>query len=173
MKSINQTGMTLTESLAACALLAALLSLSPSIFSIIDKQRLASANTQLSQLILQARSYALTNNVRTTLCHLDQQQRCSSQWQPKLSLFLDSNGNRQLDHSERLLAASTLSHVQLDWRGMSPANSLHFNGNGHTFVSNGTFTLCHINKLDHHYQLVINRQGRLRSVKQSTACRQD
>lgn len=172
MKPTNQTGMTLPESLATCVLLATLLSLTPSLLKIIDKQQLASANTQLTQLILQARSYALTNNVRTTLCHLDQQQRCSSQWHPELSLFIDSNGNRQLDHSEGLITVSTLKHVQLNWRGMAPANSLHFNGNGHTFVSNGTFTLCHP-ELQQTYQLVVNRQGRLRNVKLSTVCRQD
>lgn len=172
MHSSNQSGATLLDALVTLSLLATLASLAAPLEQLIEQQQLRSATSELTQMTLQARAYALSNNTRTTLCYLEQDQRCSSKWQPQISVFTDGNGNRQLDNQEQLLSFSHLKNIKLSWRGMAPANSLHFNGNGHTFVSNGTFTLCH-SHLTQGRKLIINRQGRLRSENSSTPCEHD
>ncbi len=168
----SQRGYTLAEALISGLIIVTLTSIAIPCHSWIQQQRLKSSKSQLQQLTLHARSYALQNNERVTLCHLAIDQRCSNLWSPQLSLFSDPNGNRRLDHDERLITFSNLGAVSLQWRGMAPANSLHFNGSGHTFVSNGTFSLC-LPGQETLYKLVLNRQGRLRTETQHTGCNAD
>ncbi|MCJ8170660.1 GspH/FimT family pseudopilin [Atopomonas sediminilitoris] len=172
MTTTQQGGASLLDALVALSFLVTLACLAAPLEQLIEQQQLRAAASELTQMTHQARAYALSNNTRTTLCYLDQDQRCSSQWQTAISVFTDSNGNRRLDNQEQLLSFSRLKNIQLIWRGMAPANSLHFNGNGHTFVSNGTFTLCHPH-LTQGRKLIINRQGRLRSENSSTPCEHD
>jgi type IV fimbrial biogenesis protein FimT len=88
-----------------------------------------------------------------------------------LTSFVDGNGNRELDAGETLLQTLAIpSHVQADWVGAKPMHSLHFSGQGTTYLSNGTFTLCHQEGLIRYGRLVISRQGRVRAERHEQSC---
>ncbi len=102
---------------------------------------------------------------------LNAQGGCVSLKAGVLTSFVDSNGNRALDAGETLLQTLAIpSHVQADWVGTKPLHSLHFSGQGTTYLSNGTFTLCHQASLNRYGKLVISRQGRVRAERHEQGC---
>lgn len=143
----------------------------PSMAELYRKHQLSGYQDDLMRLIIQARQHALINGSRVTVCALDAQNRCVSLKSGVLSGFQDSNGNRMLDDGELPLYTLPIpSHMRVNWAGMSPNHSLHFSAQGTTYLSNGTFTLCHRAELSRHVFLKISRQGRPRVEKQDGHC---
>jgi type IV fimbrial biogenesis protein FimT len=136
----------------------------------LSKQRLFSSQSDLQLLINRARQDALSLHARVTLCSLADNGRCQQTWAGTISEFVDNNGNRTLDPGEHELARVQIHpSVKVRWKGMKPTNSIHFSSTGSTFVSNGTFSLCH----PHHHEtlkLIINKQGRPRSERLQQSC---
>lgn len=135
-----------------------------------NKQRLDNSQSSLSLLIRRARHDALILQTRITLCALSEVGACKPDWSGPLSVFTDHNGNRKLDSNELEISRIDLHpNVLVSWKGMKPNNSIHFSPGGVTFVSNGTFTLCHPR---HHeaVKLIINKQGRPKSERISQTC---
>lgn len=138
--------------------------------SMIAVHRLNSSQSDLRLLIAKARNEALTLSTRVTVCALSDDNHCKAKWTGEISAFTDANGNRRLDPEDNLLNLIDMpSKVITAWKGMKPNNSIHFSSTGGTFVSNGTFTLCHLG-LDESHQLIINRQGRTRSARVAQPC---
>lgn len=163
-------GLTLVELLISLTLLAALCLSLPSLGNMLHKQRLLSGNSDLRLLINRARQDAISLHARITLCSLANDGSCQHHWTGTISEFVDNNGNRALDTGESEIARIQLhSSVKVQWRGMKPTNSIHFSSLGSTFVSNGTFSLCH----PHYHEtlkLIINKQGRPRSERLQQSC---
>lgn len=163
-------GFTLHELLITMAIISVLAWSVGALGQVVAKQRLQTAHTELATMITMARWQAMSNSRRVTLCPMQDNGRCQLPWSGTLTSFIDSNGNRMLDLGEEVLARIILpSHTTLTWRGMNPAHSLHFSGNGMTFVSNGTFTLCH-RDINETRRLILNKQGRLKSERLGSAC---
>lgn len=163
-------GFTLHEILITTAIISALAWSIGALGQVAAKQRLQTTHSELATLITMARWQAMSNTNRVTLCPLQEHGRCQLPWSGTLTNFLDSNGNRTLDPGEEIIARMTLpSHTTLTWRGMAPTHSLHFSGNGLTFVSNGTFTLCHRN-INETRRIILNKQGRLKSERINSTC---
>lgn len=165
MQYNKASGFTLIELLIAIAIISLLGLSMPSLSKLIIRQRMASSQSELRLLISRARMEALNLRQRITLCPLNPSGHCTTAWEGVLSVFIDSNGNRQQDAGELLLYVMQLDPtIKLQWRGMNPANSLHFSTQGVTFVSNGTFSLCH-SAYNETYRLIVNRQGRTRTER--------
>ncbi len=163
-------GLTLVELLVAIGIISVIGLLAPSPTRLIGQQQLYSSQNELRLLITRARSDALTLNTRITLCPLSTAKRCLNQWSATLTEFIDENGNRALDPNEEELYRIVIpSSIHLSWKGMNPANSLHFSPKGITFVSNGTFTMCNT-LLPESLKLIINRQGRIRTERITQSC---
>lgn len=164
-------GLTMIELLITLAISFSLLGIViPSTSSLLRKQRLQSSGSELYLLVTRARNDALTLQRRITLCPLNEQHACHDSWTGTLTVFTDPNGNRTLDPQETALSRIEVpSTVQLRWKGMKPANSMHFSPTGMTLVSNGTFTLCS-KSIPEAIKLIINRQGRVRTERLSQAC---
>lgn len=163
-------GFTLHELLITMAIISILTWSIGALSQAVAKQRLQTTHTELATLITMARGQALSHTRRVTLCPLQDNGRCQLPWSGTLTSFIDNNGNRMLDPGEEIIAHITLPHhITLAWRGMNPSHSLHFSGNGMTFVSNGTFTLCH-RDINETRRLILNKQGRLKSERQDSAC---
>ena len=170
MKRNRLSGVTLVELLVVLAILSVLGMYMPALSDVLVKQRLLSSQSDLRLLITRARADALTMQRRITLCPLLPDGRCSTVWAGTLSVFADSNGNRRQDPDEELLSVLQLEpSIKLQWRGMNPANSLHFSAQGVTFVSNGTFSLCSIGH-NETLRIVVNRQGRTRTERAKQDC---
>ena len=165
------SGVTLVELLATLTIISILGLSLPSFSNLQARQRLASSQSELRQLVNRARAEALALRQRITLCPLAPEGRCAANWAGTLSVFTDANGNRRKDFGETLLYEMQLDpSLRLEWRGMKPTNSLHFSAQGVTFVSNGTFSICSSSHTET-FRLIVNRQGRCRTdrIKQDCA----
>ena len=168
----KQRAFTLLELMIAMAIAAIIISLAaPAMGQMYRNHQLGTYQTDLMRLIVQSRHHALVNRSRATLCALDGQNRCVSLRTGVLSSFVDTNGNRALDPGEALLHTLPVpDQLRVVWAGTQPIHSLHFSGQGTTYLSNGTFTLCHQAGLGRHGKLVISRQGRVRTERHEQAC---
>lgn len=170
MNTKPNKGFTLYELLVCVALTCAVTWSIGALGQVVAKQRLQTTHSELATLITMARWQAMNHSRRVTLCPLQDHGRCQLPWSGTLTNFIDSNGNRALDPDEEIIASITLpTHMTLTWRGMRPTHSLHFSGNGMTFVSNGTFTLCQRN-IDETRRIILNKQGRLKNERLDSAC---
>ena len=163
-------GVTVIELLITLTIVSILCATLPIATSMIAQHRLNNSQSDLRLLIAKARNEALTLSTRVTVCALSDDNHCNAKWTGGISAFTDTNGNRTLDPEDNLLNLIDMpSKVITAWQGMKPNNSIHFSSTGGTFVSNGTFTLCHPG-LDESRQLIINRQGRTRSARLAQPC---
>ncbi len=160
MPRIKLGGFSLLEMLT-CMMLFSLLALAAQgLLVVIQRQQLMNTSLDLYTLIQLSRTHALSHNTRVTLCPLTSGEDCSERWNKKLTVFVDPNGNRKLDDNELLLQMIELpSGLNLTWKGMGSGSNLHFNSQGQTFVTNGTFTL---RIGEHSRQVILNRQGKPR-----------
>lgn len=170
MNRKQSQGISLLELLTALSISATLCAAASPIIGIVAKHRLSTSQSDLHLLVVKTRQDALTLRTRITLCPLSEDNRCQNNWQGNISEFTDANGNRALDAQDQLLSRIDIPQkIQTRWRGMRPNNSIHFNSAGSTFVGNGTFTQCHPG-LTESLKLIINRQGRTRSARQTMDC---
>lgn len=170
MEHKTSSGLSLIELLMTLAIISILGLSMPQLSILLAKQRLDSSQSELRLLVNRARLEALTRRERITLCPLAADGRCLPDWTGTVAIFIDGNGNRRQDPGEMLLYQMQLDpSIRVQWRGMGPANSLHFSAQGVTFVSNGTFSLCHPGH-DETLRLIVNRQGRARSERIKQAC---
>lgn len=172
MRPSHVQGVSLLELLCTMAVMTVLLSIAvPAISTFKQKQQIRSMQTDLLKMTHLARYLAMTRQTKVTLCPLTELGICNQQWTQSLSSFIDGNGNRRLDQGEEIVGTLYVpDQITLRWRGMLPANSIHFSTQGVTFVSNGTMSICPQNKSVKAGAMVINRQGRVRLAGDSARC---
>ncbi|MHA6495302.1 GspH/FimT family pseudopilin [Pseudomonas borbori] len=163
MNKENTAGASLVELLTCVSILGVLAYAgSASLDALYRRTQLTNTSQDLHHLTQLARQSALTRQTRISLCPLNPAGECSSDWQQSLSIFTDNNGNRRLDQDDEILKTyQNHTRTQITWRGMGTQNSLHFNRQGITFVSNGTFYLQNGNLTA---QLAISRLGKAKIV---------
>jgi type IV fimbrial biogenesis protein FimT len=163
MPQRNAAGTSIAELLVSLGIVSALATIAiPAATSLYWQLELSSATNHLYNLVQLARYNALTQQTRVSVCPLSTSGNCSKIWQGSISAFTDANGNRRLDEGETLLGTyESPEPIKITWRGMGSGNNLHFNRQGITFVSNGTFTLSHSGK---NMQLIISRLGKPKVV---------
>jgi type IV fimbrial biogenesis protein FimT len=168
-------GFSLMELLMALLLLSVLFSLAIHPMAAFKaRQDLNSFQQDLTRLIRHARHHALLNKTRVSICTTDHTGKCSTLEYGTLTSFIDEKGRRTLEHDTDILMRLDIpSSLKIQWLGMRPRTSLHFSPYGMTFVSNGTFTLCHRGPNAHHLKIVISLQGRMRSTHIPAQCPRD
>jgi len=161
----HQRGLTLLELLIALMILALLLGLGVPTFSdLLAENRARAAMGQMRALFAFARQQALTTGQRTTLCAVRRDGRCQRDWMADhdIVVFVDANGDRRLDASERLLRriAWPVTRAELSWRASLGRPQLTFEASGATW-QNGTLFYCPANDDARHARaLVISQTGR-------------
>lgn len=161
------------ELLIALALLAIMAAIAaPNLTSLHQRTELRNFQSELHRFIYHARHQARVNHDRITVCVLDESSnQCLQLTHGTLTSFVDTNGNRRLEPNEEILRSVQIpKRLAVQWSGMQPTHSLHFNLRGHTHVSNGTFRICHPRIAGSHRTVIINRQGRIRSQQTDTPC---
>ncbi|MDH0336609.1 GspH/FimT family protein [Metapseudomonas otitidis] len=168
-------GFSLLELLITLLLLSVLFGLAiPPLAAFKARQELNSFQQDLTRLIRHARHHALLNKTRVSICTTDNTGKCSTLEYGSLTSFIDEKGRRMLKgDTDILMRLDIPSSLKVQWRGMRPRSSLHFSPYGMTFVSNGTFTLCHRKPNTHHLKTVISPQGRIRSSRIPAQCPRD
>ncbi|WAJ36646.1 GspH/FimT family pseudopilin [Pseudomonas sp. GOM7] len=152
MKMHLQNALSLHELLVTISILGILISLVPPSYSyFIEHNRAHSIRNELVAFVNLTRMKAITERQAHMLCGSSDGQTCDGDWQHHWLVI------RLRD--DQLLKRFTLDHqYNLCWRGFGGEN-VTFRANGMTSASNGRFTFCNH---DTQWQLVINRQGRLK-----------
>lgn len=156
-----QKGLTLIEMLISLAIVAIIATaVSPSIQSILIKNRIVSEINELSAVIQFARNNAIEQQITTVVCPSADYLACSTNWNDPKIVFIDEDNNGNRAANEELLASTGLISDNNVLTG--PANSVFFTPTGET-LANTTLLLCHKSKkAEYARSLTIALQGRVK-----------
>lgn len=142
----------------------------PGLGDLLSQQRSDAAARQLHRELVMARSAAVSRREMVTLCRSADGRSCGGSWEQGIAVFLDGDGDRQVDELHQVLSFIDMSgsDSQIYWRSFGNRQYLQFLPEGSTNNQNGSFTLCPKNgDLRHARQLVVSRTGRIRHARDS------
>ncbi|MDA1369457.1 MAG: GspH/FimT family pseudopilin [Proteobacteria bacterium] len=164
-------GFTLIELLIVMFVMALLASVSlPDFSAMLENKRSDTTIKRLAQGIEFARVSAITTGSLVTLCRSSDGTECGGNWQEGILIFTDSNGDRVINHQDRILRHLTFAGLPgtLRWRAFQNRQYLQITSQGFTRYQNGNFTYCPSpNQLQFARQLIINRSARVRFAMDS------
>lgn len=154
----NQRAFTLIEMLIVVALLAILAQIAvPAFQDFVERNKQQALADQVARAVQHARAYAVTHRVRVELCGSRDGVSCHSDWSQGWLL-------REINQTSPLAITRLNTDKQrLKWSGFQ--TKIQFHGNGISPISNGRFYSCHKQRIS--WQLILNRQGRLRAANNS------
>ncbi len=153
-------GRTLLELMSVLAILSILLTVAlPNMRSLMQGNERTQAVNQMVSLLHHIRSQAVFARGIVTLCAGTTQCSGSQHWRGDLLLFVDHNGNGQLDGQDRLLHQAKIA-ANHSWRWNRSNGHIQYEADGSTRALNGTLTLCRAGEPQH--QVVIALTGRVR-----------
>lgn len=157
-------GMTLTELLIVMLIISITFAfVLPAIDGLLLQQRGHYEIQQLQTLIDSSRTTAVALQSHATLCPLDNNQRCHTNWNASLTLFQDRNGNRTLDTNEAVI--QTIPSADSNVKRHYPNRALMFDERGFAGVNNGSLSYCR-RLPNNRYSAsvwIISRMGRVRT----------
>jgi len=158
---LKSRGLTLIELLAVLSITLILVLIgTPSFSKAAEKARMEGSINTLMRFIYHTRHLAVSENRIITLCAIDDENKCSSDWnEGQLLNFYDANGNKILDADETVYdrVNSFYPAVLLKWSASGGRPYLRYNplGNVREFGN----VLITSNRIQR--KLVVNRAGRL------------
>ncbi|NQD37699.1 prepilin-type N-terminal cleavage/methylation domain-containing protein [Permianibacter sp. IMCC34836] len=158
-------GFTLVEMLMALAIGSVTLTVGVnSMQDLVTRQRVDAYTGNILQSIHSARQHAILKHQPVTVCASEDGQTCNDNWSTGHLLFIDHNGNRELDENDEILNHINGSSPKdpVHWRSFRVADTLQFLPTGMTSHQNGTFTVCGLGKADHARAVIITKMGRPR-----------
>lgn len=163
MRILDSQGHTIAELLVCLATASLLLANGiPQFAKLKENLEASQFSNDFTLLLQQARTKAFSSQQTVIICPW-QNSTCTSNWKNPIKSFMDENGNAHLEPNEQVLSTlEAYSAITLDWKGMGSKTYLRMSGRGLTPTSNGTFHLCLRGELFR--QIIINRQGRIRSA---------
>ncbi len=168
MQIHKRKGFTLIELLVVLAILAIVAQVAlPAWQEFIMKNRSQALQHSIERALHLTRSKAITERIDVELCGSSDMSNCSSNWSggwlirkvPKSGQADTPSHINKLDNR----------HLQLQWAGFRP--KVVFHASGYSSASNGRFFVCRKGRID--WQLVLNRQGRLRRAHSTENREQD
>jgi type IV fimbrial biogenesis protein FimT len=131
-------GFTIVELLITIAIVAILASLAgPSFSLLLERNRISTITNQFTGALTYARNEAVTRNRRVVVCKVADatlalpQCQAGSAWDNGWIVFIDDNGNSQLDANEMLLRVTGAIPANYSILSQGPATSwIVFNANG-------------------------------------------
>lgn len=141
------SGFTLIELLISISITSILISIAyPNLDSFISQMRVDNEISVLHRLLFSARNAAINRARPITICPLNDQNQCSTEWQNEISVFIDLNNNNSYDPLNNEILLRTKSAIKSDdkleyglWR-----KRIIYAPTGRTagWGSNGTFKYC-------------------------------
>jgi len=159
----NQRGMTLIELVMALAVVAIVVSLaSPSLGSLVNRNRIVAASNELVASINLARQNAVMQRAITSLCPSTDGQRCTgaNRWDEGWIVFRDPDNNRQPEsQSDVLRVFSSLEGLHSDSAGRT---RIRYFPTGFATGTNLTIKLCDPQYPDQSRAVIVSNSGRAR-----------
>jgi len=159
---------TLIELLITLSIISILLGYAlPAFSNLLDKSNVDANSQRLVQVLQLARTTAITNNRKVTLCPTETGNNCSSDWSKGYVAFTDLNGDREINEQDEILFQfiSIDQKTSLSWKAFGHKKSLQWLQTGITNHQNGSFELCYDNKEKLARGLFITKAGRIRFSK--------
>lgn len=160
-------GFTLMELLLTLAIIAVITGFTaPAINSLIQNNRGHTAVSDLITMINLARNTAIMEQKTVTLCPLDKDKQCSSDWAGTISVFRDPESDKTLGHDSQVVRVSQVPEGGYWTANTSSRPYFRFMPTGIANYAIGNMTWCPDSKdPSRAVQLVINRGGRVRLAK--------
>lgn len=167
MRRRTTSGFTLVEMLVTLVLVGILVSIgAPAMRGLIAPAAMQSWVTSYHMALRTTRHMAVSANRGVTLCALDDNGRCTGQWDRRLALFFDPGRTGQLQDEADLIVRTAITdgeNIHVAWRGFGERRFLHVRSNG-SYRQNGRFTFCSqtAGSSSQGRQIVVNVTGRTR-----------
>ena len=161
----TQRGLTLIELMVALAVAGVLFAVAVPAFSGgLEAARSSDARAGLLASLMAASGHAAIAGVHGVLCPSLDGSSCvdSADWTTGWLVFLDSNGNRELEGGERILRIQAPLSGKVHLRSTVGRTRIVFQGNGGNAGSNVTFTLCDGRGPSRARALIMSNTGSLR-----------
>ena len=156
-------GFTLIELMVSVSITSILLTIAiPNFSDFIVRMRVDNEISQLHRLLLITRNAAINSGQNAIICPLNRSLKCTDQWQNELSVFIDSNQNKEFDAKEEVIKirAEIVSGDQLVYG--KRRNKITFSPTGQlSGLANGTFRYCPKDHKNKSRGIVIARSGRI------------
>lgn len=159
----NIKGFTLLELIVSISITSILVAIAaPNFNEFIIKMRVNNEISTLHRMLLITRNIAINSGQKTILCPLENNLQCTTNWQNKLSVFIDTNNNKLFDANEKVLKIRpkiTTGDSLLYGKGR---DKITFSPTGHlSGLANGTFRYCPKNHKNHSRGIIVARSGRI------------
>jgi len=164
----SSAGFTLIELLITISIISILLGYAlPSFSDLLEKKKVDANVQRLTQTLQLSRIKAINENIKVTLCPINQNLVCSSDWSTGYMSFIDKDGDRQYGGQDELLLEfySQDEKAQLSWRAFGHRRSLQWLETGITNHQNGSFELCYDGDEKKSRALFLTKAGRIRFSK--------
>lgn len=162
-------GMTLIELMLGIAITTILITIAlPSFNSFIVQLRVDNEISRLARLLLIARSHAISSENNVIICPLINDGTCTVNWHEELSVFVDSNANKQFDSANNELLIATKAPISSGdiLKYATSRNKITYQATGHLFgLSNGTLRYCPKDYAEKSRAIIVARSGRFYATK--------
>ena len=156
-------GFTLIELMVSISVTSILAAIAvPNFSNFIVKIRVNNEISQLHRMLLITRNTAINSGHKVIICPLDNNSQCTTQWQNKLSVFVDVNNNKLFDVNEKVIKvrAKITSGDALIYG--KKRNKITFKPTGQlSGLANGTFRYCPQSHKKYSRGIVVARSGRV------------
>ena len=168
---------TLVEVLVAITIALALAAaVAPSFRDWLAAYQLANHAKHLTESMAQARTEAIRRSHRVNLCKSPDRQRCANRggWSAGFLVFVDVNGDGQVDDDEPVLAIAGPAPAGITVQANRPLDEyVSYTSIGHARMLNGalqmgTFTVCRSGQ--NALQVVLANSGRVRVERSGVRC---
>lgn len=160
MKTYQQ-GFGLIELIITLSVLAILLAIGvPQLTDLYTNYRADSSIRIIQQTLLLARNQAISYNKKVTACAVINE-KCDSNWQVGLTVFIDTNNDNQLDSNDKKLYTTNAFHS----KDIVKYNriAIRFQPDGLVSGTNGTLKYCPLSATSPYSRaIIINQAGRIR-----------
>ena len=159
-RSISQKGLTFIELIAGLGITSALTVMAiPSFDALTPGSEAEVVISSLSQDIEFAKTAAVSNNAKVTLCNSADASSCNGDWNDGWLVFIDNNGDRKVSEDDVVLRTGSKAAGTKVFMKSSIKHSVQFNAQG--FASNtATYQVCNeALRAEEAHGLIINRSG--------------
>jgi len=167
MKSKN-AAFTLIELLLTLSIAWILLGVAlPSFDDMLERKKVSANVQRLVKTLQLSRLTAINDNVKVTVCPIENGLECTRNWSTGYMAFIDHNGDRQFNNDDSVLYQflSEDEEATLKLRAFGHRNSLQWLATGITNHQNGSFELCYGSEEDKSRALFLTKAGRIRFSK--------